>query len=308
MIDQGNVEQQWDLHSLHQLINNKVEESLTLEYKASEALNSSHDKKKEITKDVSAMANSAGGVLFYGIKEYKGKDKRVFPEKLDPVNRVTYSLEWLQQVINNIQPRIHGLVITPVYLDSDNIQAVYVLEIPESNTAHQALDKKYYRRFNSLAEAMYDHEIRMVMNRGILTDAIVDIKSLNSNENFYKLTITIENVGKKVINHFKIEVILPSCICNQRIDFIRLDGWDASGDSSGDLKIIKRSRTILHPNDKIDVFQHTVWTYSLNDNVIANIYQSIHEERDLSVEWNLYADDMPKKSGRITLRELHGLN
>lgn len=52
------------------LITAGVEESAALDYKRADSLNKRDDRKKtEITKDVSSFANSAGGVIIYGIAE-----------------------------------------------------------------------------------------------------------------------------------------------------------------------------------------------------------------------------------------------
>lgn len=40
-----------------------------------------------------------------------------------------------------------------------------MVEIPQSHTAHQAFDKKYYKRFNFNSEPMHDYEIRDILNR-----------------------------------------------------------------------------------------------------------------------------------------------
>ena len=84
----------WTKQKLDQMIVDKVEESLTLEYKRAAALDKKDDKKKaELTKDVSAFANSSGGVLVYGIAEPQDRTKRQFPERLDPVLRTEISKE-----------------------------------------------------------------------------------------------------------------------------------------------------------------------------------------------------------------------
>ena len=103
----------WNLERLRQLISDNVEESLSLEYKAAEALGKSDAKKAEIVKDVSAFANSSGGVLIYGIAEFQQRDQRHRPERIDPVDRQRFSKEWLEQIIQSIQPRIEGIVIEP---------------------------------------------------------------------------------------------------------------------------------------------------------------------------------------------------
>lgn len=70
---------------LKQWIANGVEESLTLDYKAKGVL--AKEKRGEIAKAVSAMANSAGGVVVYGVSEYpKDSGKQHLPEKIDPID------------------------------------------------------------------------------------------------------------------------------------------------------------------------------------------------------------------------------
>ena len=135
----------WDQAKIQQYIIDGIEESLTIEYKAAGAIGKSDSKKKEITKDVSAKANSAGGKIFYGVKEFDDSEKKHLPEKIDGLDRSEYSKEWLEQVINNIQPRIDGLIIHPVPLDSGDNQVAFVVDIPQSTTAHQAKDLRYYK-------------------------------------------------------------------------------------------------------------------------------------------------------------------
>ena len=153
---------------LLQLIRDKVEESVVLDYKRGEALTKAKgDLTKEVTKDVSAFANSAGGVLIYGISEGSDATKHQ-PVALAPIDRNEFSKERLEHLINNIQPRIAGVEIVSVSLSSGANDAAYVVSIPASTTAHQCTDKRYYRRFNFEAVAMEDYEVRDVMSRRTL--------------------------------------------------------------------------------------------------------------------------------------------
>jgi hypothetical protein len=151
---------------IENLIKDKVEESLHLEYKAAGALKNSDPCKSEIAKDVSAMANSDGVTIIYGIAEFSDSDKKHLPEKISPINRTEFSKEWLENVINsNISPKIEGLLITPIPLENEQ-EVVYVVDIPKSTTAHQnTRDFKYYRRYNFSVLSMLAHEIQDVMNR-----------------------------------------------------------------------------------------------------------------------------------------------
>jgi len=151
-----------DEKDLIRLIQAEVQESLYLDYKSSGSLLNTNYNKSEISKDVSSFANSDGGQIIYGITE-----EGHLPQEVDGVELRTGQREWLEQVINsNIQPRISGLLLRQIDLDSKPDRCVFVVDIPVSYTAHQARDKKYYKRYNFLSIPMEDYEIRQTMNRG----------------------------------------------------------------------------------------------------------------------------------------------
>lgn len=137
---------EWTKERLERMVADGVEENLSLDYKRADALAKTDGKKAEITKDVSAFTNSAGGFLIYGVAEPADKAKRHLPERLDPVRRAVISKEWLEQIIQTIQPRIEGVLIHPVTIDEQAGLVCYVVEVPQSHTAHQARDHRYYKR------------------------------------------------------------------------------------------------------------------------------------------------------------------
>jgi hypothetical protein len=155
----------WNASRLDAMISSKIEENFSLDYKAAGAIGDSEKTKREITKDVSAMANSSGGTIIYGVAEYADDARRHLPEMIDPISRLQFSKEWLEHVISNIKPRIESLKITPVEIPTNPDHVVYVVEIPKSTTAHQASDFRYYRRYNFESVPMHDYEIRDIMNR-----------------------------------------------------------------------------------------------------------------------------------------------
>jgi predicted HTH transcriptional regulator len=61
----------WSEDDVRSLINNSIQESIGLDYKESSALDKTDRRKIEISKDISAFANSAGGMIIYGISENK---------------------------------------------------------------------------------------------------------------------------------------------------------------------------------------------------------------------------------------------
>jgi len=57
--------QGWEEADLLQLVEEKADESLELDFKESAALQKTDAKKRDLSKDVSSFANSAGGTLIY---------------------------------------------------------------------------------------------------------------------------------------------------------------------------------------------------------------------------------------------------
>src|SRR6266700_6181228 len=106
---------EWDEDYLLELVNAKTKESIELDFKESASLQNTEKKKEEISKDVSAFANSAGGTLLYGVKEDKQTHVAIGLDLGNDPSKITK--EWLEQVINsNIHRRIEGIRIHQIEL------------------------------------------------------------------------------------------------------------------------------------------------------------------------------------------------
>src|ERR1700730_11856758 len=157
----------WEEKDLDDLFNGAIMESLTLEYKDSRALGNTDNQKKEIFKDISAFANSAGGIIIYGMKESghlpAGTDDGVDPSKV--------TREWLENILTaNVYPKIADLLVKQIPLTSKGTGTVaYVIEVGQatSRAPHQGPEHKYYKRYNFKAEPMQDYEVRDLMRRSI---------------------------------------------------------------------------------------------------------------------------------------------
>jgi hypothetical protein len=202
----------WTRERLDLIIYQKIEENHQLDYKAALALGSSDGKKDGITKDVSAFANSAGGRIIYGIKEFDQEDKKHLPEKIDPIDGRAFAREWLDQIIGQINPRIDGVRITPVRTGPEDWETCYVVDIPKGETAHQARDLRYYRRYNFESVPMADHEIRDVMNRRKFPKLDLRVRLQQTPINTLKVLFRIKNLGKVVPQRYATVVLLPTTI------------------------------------------------------------------------------------------------
>jgi predicted HTH transcriptional regulator len=157
----------WEEAYLLELITVGEQESLTLDYKASAALAKTDKCRSDLSKDVSAFANSAGGFLVYGMLE-NGHVPTAVDVGLD---RNIITKEWLESVIKSvIQSVVDDVVIKQIDLPSRGTDKVaYAVQIAQatSRAPHQAKDYRYYKRFNFESTPMEDYEVRDLMRRSI---------------------------------------------------------------------------------------------------------------------------------------------
>jgi hypothetical protein len=159
---------EWGEADLANILQSWITESTVLDYKAREALRNTDKNKLEISKDVSAFANSAGGTLVYGIDETNH-----IPTGLRGLDPSVTTREWIEQVINSgIQRRIDGIRINQVGLDTlEPGHVAYVISIPQSMRApHMAADNRFYKRFNFESVPMEEYEVRDVARRSEAPD------------------------------------------------------------------------------------------------------------------------------------------
>lgn len=298
---------EWNEDRLNEFILDGIEEGHTLEYKASKSLARNNKERDEITKDVSAMANASGGIIIYGIAEFNEKEREHLPERLDPIDRTAFSKEWLEHIIGNIQPRISTLLIHPVTLSSGPNDVAYVVEIPSSNTAHQATSLKYYRRYNFECLPMKDQEVRDVMNRLTTPDAEVEFgyklnRNDNGKEHHYGLLVKIKNLGNKVIENFQLQFTFPqhdgnvSHIINKRE---HIDIWSSD---QRQFTIRYRSHKVLFPQEEIDISREMAIQFRMDGQTYGAFGMAFG--RGPMVNWTLYADNMTPKTGEKPFEEL----
>lgn len=208
----------WNEDDLQRIIDNKIKESSSLEYKRCDSLKGRPGEArekiiKEISKDVSSFANAEGGSIVYGIIEENRLPKAV-DEGFEPE---TVKREWLEDVIDsNVKPKITGLKIKQIELmNSHPGKVIYIVYIPQSlQGAIQANDYRYYQRRNFKAEPMEDYQVRDVMNRFKHPLLIPEIsyKKLNPESEIheYGLILNLKNDGVVTARIFGFDMLFPN--------------------------------------------------------------------------------------------------
>lgn len=142
------------------LVENKERESSILEFK--QELSGTDHEKKEISKDVSAMANAEGGFVIFGIREVDGQAEEIVGTP-KTIGRQPVEV-WIENVlITNVRPKI-TIIPKVINLTSSNDRALVVLNIPVSpRRPHMVVTEgrnAYYTRHNYQATYADEHEVR----------------------------------------------------------------------------------------------------------------------------------------------------
>ncbi len=221
----------YTLQDIIDLIDNEMEESIHLEFKSAGAVGKWDSKKAEMTKDVSAFANSDGGIIVYGLTEENHK-----ASALSFIDGTVFTKEWFEQVINSgIQQKINDIRIYPIRNKGKIEETIYVVKIPKSyNTPHMSKDRKFYRRYNFEAVPMEEYEIRELYNRKshsklqiqsyyIGRNCNADKENETEDKNFqsYHFIAQIANIGAMPESSYKLNIYI-NC---PHLDYIKLS-WD----------------------------------------------------------------------------------
>lgn len=142
------------LEDIKSFIEERVEENSELEYKGSKKLYSEKGR-EDLAKEVTAFANSQGGLLIVGIKEDEAKR---YPEQIEWTD---YPREGLIDSLNSkIMPPIQNLEINTVEkrgAKAERIFLIYVLGGP--NKPYAVSKNDFYKRAGSTSQPMNRDEI-----------------------------------------------------------------------------------------------------------------------------------------------------
>jgi schlafen family protein len=138
----GKLLQHVGLEDLRALVDLREPESRTLEYK--EALPNRSDRdRKEFLADVSALANSSGGVIIYGIREKReDKKKTGIPEAIVGLTGTTAdeAAQRVEQMIRSgLDPALGGFLVRTFNLDEKGDQFLLAVGVPASLLAPHAV-------------------------------------------------------------------------------------------------------------------------------------------------------------------------
>lgn len=258
------------------LIKSEAEEDIHTEFKDARALAKDDRKKDEISKDVSAIANSDGGIIIYGIEEENHK-----ANKLSFIDGNVFTKEWLEQIINSrINQKIENVRIYPLRFNGDVSKTIYLVIIPISKSApHQASDNKYYRRYNFQSVPMEEYEIRnlyarilpvkLELQEPILITDGSSYERGNLRSIRYELGFRVKNIGNTIEKNYKLEIHLPKILQNLHQSYIHK--YLTFEDNDFRVYSVPNSSPIFQE----ETTTHCFSTFSIDASVMKNLTNSI---------------------------------
>jgi hypothetical protein len=306
----------WTPGRLLSLKTDQIPEDFRLDYKGADALplpkmpgDVKEAKRAEIGKDVTAFANSDGGVIIYGIREAVQAKGRAVPGEFDPVSTADVSRDQLAQLIAaHSEPTLVGFRVHPVQVpgQDDPSQVCYVVEIPKSDTAHMASDGRYYYRNEATTKQMRDWQVRDAMNRRKFPKFSLDIqKHWTFHQNDcpkLQLWVQIANNSGVTARLYRITVKWPKT----------LHGHDTTISTKASPSHPIFGPSTLHdfvatdgafgpyfPGFIIDLMAEIICPRAS-----ATALFQMRESNEEHLEIEMFADDMPMQTERIAIKQI----
>jgi hypothetical protein len=162
---------------IKRLVQNKVQENKSLDYKKELKLDQDRDK-KEFLFDITSMSNTDGGCLIFGIEECKDEkgQNTGTPERIVGITIANYDKlsQQIEDIIKgNTEPCISNIALNPLTIDGQKVLVIGVsktLGLPIMVTFNST--NKFYRRRNSGKYSVDVYELnQMFMQNQVLKES-----------------------------------------------------------------------------------------------------------------------------------------
>lgn len=262
-----------------------------------------------LSKQISAFANGAGGAIIIGLDDEGRIDGGVRTDLRKGGTR-----SWLEDIVPGlvdpplarfniveVGPTVSGSRIRPGH-------AVYVISVePSTSAPHQAIDHRYYLRIAGKSRPMGHIHLLDVLRRTRHPEVgIRRVAPFGPDERstadprgpkvFISMRAYVENRGHQLAHHVGVEMVLPRPLVNREIRRRILE--------PGDVQLTQRPGTVnffryhphpIFPSQDLPFLHFWVVLHRANaDAVRAGTGR---------IQWRIYADDAPVRAGHVSLRD-----
>jgi hypothetical protein len=145
---------------IQKFVSKKIEENSILEYKQGEA----YDDVDGLAKQISAFANTDGGLLILGVSAGKGTGNKIYPKELTWIDSSKTAETLENKLLSKIKPVIDGLIIYPVKKNNVDPKVIFLIDVPQSSRRPHMCNYMFYVRRNFKSEPMDYDEVKSMIN------------------------------------------------------------------------------------------------------------------------------------------------
>lgn len=259
---------------------------------------------EEFPKDVSALANTEGGIIIFGIAEPLVGGVTQYVEEL--VDFTCIKRERLETLISKINPPIKPKILF-IPSPHDAKRGFITVEVERSKTVHQSSDNLYYQRSGSSNSSITDSTIRALMNREVHPKLAIGIKLEIWRGDQYFLDLEVWNISSKMVSQHLIQIFFPFFFRHKG----RLMKFDAENDY-GTARLEKCTRLNQLISGKSFVRIECKSEEPLFPSTVQNFrtlvkISTLNQGNDEGqfVRWKLNGDSSPQQGGKFAMEEFY---
>lgn len=170
---------------------------------------------EELSKQLSAFANSGGGTIVYGIDDDASGTRRIDNGGISLKLKGRSTKEWLEDVIPNlVEFPLTSFNVYTIIRESDGSsiednKCIVLIDVHDSDSApHQARDARYYARVAGKSRPIGHRLVLDIVGRAKYPKMNLSANFIRSRQEFY-LMLFCENVGKIYANYVNGLIRLP---------------------------------------------------------------------------------------------------
>jgi hypothetical protein len=283
-----------------------------------------------LSRALSALANSGGGALIYGLKNpTAGATGWLVDDGGVDTSYKNDTREWLGNVIPPlVDYELRGFNVYPITPTSPNSQiqvgrALYLIDIPDSPDApHQANDNKYYIRAGGKSVPIGHRLVMDIMGRRQHPQISLDFRivkrphastvsgpepgSVTTTSHIYFIVVTARNTGRVLAQYVNAFVQAPAGLHR------RIYGRHPQGEGGPEPYYEYRIRNTIHGSVTEPSQRKTVeslfnpilpgLTYNWEWTLDTELNVSSCEQQ--KARWTVYADNAPPNQGEVLVSDI----